>query len=186
MDTDTENLIPEQKYFIKCKNVNQDGKIINMVVLEAEFIKYNIYIKEFYNYYYYFEPMTPELIGTILTETGEMINYPFEHPLYPYKNFQKKSFYNVGLFRITKCETYIINHEKQINIPNKFYLLNYLTLMNESQINYNKTLMWIDLHYVEIRPVIDKMKILREKAVDSDYFKTLPTDVLPYIKDYLE
>jgi hypothetical protein len=195
---ETTSLIPEKSYFLKWKkSVKGNEQINNMVVLEGEFIRYyNAQYWESFNNYLNEEDDVlnpePELFGTILTDNHSYIKYPFEHPLYPYNYLFTQNFgsaINIGLFKITELVNTIFKGKTQPykdNNPYYFTPLCRTTLINTPRINYNETLIWVDLDKVETRPVINKMKILREKAVDSDYFKTLPTDVLPNIKDYLE
>ncbi len=120
------------------------------------------------------------------------INFIIEN-LILYKGFLNgefiKTVFYFGLFRITKCINNVSIENKELFMYKKITYdspLYATTSIDTDEIIYNETLMWVHLKQVETRPVIDKLKILHKKAVDSDYFKTLPTDVLPYIKDYLE
>jgi len=168
-------LISNNIYLLKWNSIKPDGSIHNMVVLKCQFIKYfnNNYCRQFIHYKINDIDAPEELVGNILTDNLEIITYPFDHPLYPYSRFFKGTFNNgcnLGLFKVLSIENSIFKGKKQPfrgNNPYKFVTLNSNTLINTPQIIYNETLIWVDLDKVKIRPYIDKMKLLQEKAVNS-------------------
>jgi hypothetical protein len=125
---------------------------------------------------------SPELLGTILTDQGNYINYEFEHPLYPYQDskFANINNCNFGLFKILSNENSIFKSIKQPfrgNNPYNFGTLNGNTMINTPHIIYNETLMWVNLNpnVVSIKLAVNKLKLLQEKAVDT--FTKLPYDM---------
>lgn len=180
------HLVQKQQYLLKWKSIKPNGQIHNMIVLKGEFIKYfnNEYCEQFNNYKLGDEEPPDELIGTLLTEDEQDIEYPFDDPLYPYSRFYKQPFSNgcnLGLFKITSIENSVFKGTQRPyigNNPYKFVTLYFNTLINTPpRIIYNETLMWVDLDKVEIRPVINKLKLLQEKAIDT---LSLPTDITNY------
>lgn len=204
---DVENnvvLQPGQKYLLKWRTIKPNGQIHNMIVLEGEFIKH--YNDEYCNAHkiYIGAPPDPEqpappdpievLTGPILTLTPEglqYVTYQFEDPLYPYSQMGRKPPFGhecaIGLFRITGLRKSIFKGQERPfpgDNPYRFVSLSQHTLINTDRIIYNETLMWVDLNQVQIKPVVNKEKLLQEKAVDT-YSNALNTDVLSLVKENL-
>ena len=207
-----EDLVPGQKYLLKWATINPDGKIHDMVILEGEFIKYNDdkYYDKYVNYMKAPPNVAPheELIGTILTpQYNDVIyhEYPFDNPLYPYSKMYKKfplkenAFKTMGLFRITRLVKTVFKGVSDANWsgnnPYRFASLSYSTRLsystminnNNGVINYGETLMWVDLNSpdISIRPLIDRVKLLQEKAVDSLAFPAAKEDMSREVKSFL-
>ena len=188
-----EQLTPNNMYLLKWKTLKPNGQISNMIVLRGQFIKYfnNEYCQEIKSYNNDDDNNTiqPEWIGTVFTEEGEYIRYPFDDPLYPYGD-PKQSFNNncnFGLFRIISIENSIFKGIKRPfpnNNPYNFIRLNVNTFIDTPQIIFNETLMWVDLDKVEIKPFINKTKFLQEKAADT-FLTSLPESIVnTEIKEY--
>jgi hypothetical protein len=148
---DTKNLISEQNYLLKWKHPNR------VIILKVKFIKNmnNIYCEDYFNYNIRVDFYAPKLFGTIVDEDSTIntgliveIKYPFDHPLHPYI-LSKNNYSNViGLFKIIKC---VNNGYSKENYP---LIFGRSTLINTPEINYNETLMWVDLNQVEIIPIL--------------------------------
>lgn len=198
-----EDLVPGKNYFLKWASVKPNGTIHNMVVLEGEFIKYydNKYYENYVNYMNNtdIEPHE-ELIGTILNPDERNIQFPFDNPLYPYSNMhtrfplKENSFKNMGLFRILRLVKTVfkgVPDAANWNDPYRFINLSYNTMINRNnsnnKINYGETLMWVNLNDPDtsIRPVIDKVKLLQEKAVETFEIPAAKEDMHREIKSYL-
>lgn len=168
-----EPLIPGQKYFLKWITVKPNGKIHNMVILEGEFIKYynNSYYEKYKDFINDIEP-NQELIQTIINQDEQIIEYPFDNPLYPYCEWDKLS-NNFGLFKIISVIKTVFkgnfNSPWRGNNPYNFVTLQHNTIINNTnkKINYGETLMWVNLDKVQIRPKINKLKLLQEKAIET-------------------
>lgn len=188
------NLKQDNLYLLKWSSV-KNGQITNMVVLKGQFINYfnNKYCEQFKNYKdneeddgNTLQPPT-ELVGTIFTEEGDYVIYPFDDPLYPYSRFFKRKLpvgtgCNLGLFRIISIENSIAT-----GIKKPFDIYRYLTFYFDAVINTpniisGETLMWVDLDKVAIREPIDKLKALQNRALDTF---GLPDDMNYTIKKYL-
>jgi hypothetical protein len=179
-----EELIPNNLYLLKWSTVRPNGQIHNMIVLKAEFIKFfnNLYCEQHKNYIFEDTAPPPELIGPILTEDENYVEYPFEDPLYPYSHFFKHTDNgcNLGLFKIISIENSIFKGIPQPfrnNNPYNFVTIQTNTLVNTSKEIREGTLMWVDLNKSAIRPLINKLKLLQHKAVDN---LSLPEDIQNY------
>ena len=175
------NLTPKQLYWLKWSSLKPNGQIHNMIVLQGEFVKHynNTYCEDFINYKLDDTVPPPEFFGSLLTEQEEPIAYPFDDPLYPYSRFFKGKFgssNNIGLFRIISIRTSVYKGTRQPYRDNNPYLfINSYTLINTPQIQYEETLMWVDLNQVDIIQVINQEKLVQNKAVDT--YSYLPEDV---------
>lgn len=170
-------LIPNNLYLLKWSSIRQNGKIDNIVVLKGQFITYfnDIHCESFVN----FTDPPPEtdvtMIYTDTTSTG-FVKYPFDHPLYPYSRFYEKGVFscNLGLFRIISVDK--IKRPIKNNNPYSFEPLMSNTLINTPpQLIYGETLMWVDLNHVVIRPAINRLKLVQEKALTK-----LPDELINY------
>jgi hypothetical protein len=190
------DLVPNEMYLLKWNSLKPDGTIHNMIILEGQFIKYfnRNYCEEYTNFLYDDTEAPPQLLGSILTETEDEIPYPFDDPLYPYAGFIRKKLEpfrpvtymcNLGLFKILNIRKSIFKGiEKNFNgnNPYKFVTLNSNTVINTPRIIYGETLMWVNLDQVSIRPLINKLKLLQNKAVDT---LPLPEDTQNQVKKLL-
>jgi len=183
-----QQLEPGQLYLLKWFSEKwNSGEIIKNITLKAKFIQYidDTYYDDYEIYDLYDLPPSPILIGTLLTEQEKKIMYSFEHPLYPYNKFGfgcPLLGKNIGLFKITSLENNIYKGNKD---PDYEKRISNGIMKNTHKIIYNETLMWIDLYSVKIRKVINKLKLLQEKALDTTFYKNLPNDVIEEIKKYL-
>lgn len=107
--------------------------------------------------------------------------FDFEDPLYPYEQMNnRQSFGNkckIGLFRITGLRKSIFKGVEgpfRKNDPYNFVWVNETAVINTRNIIYGETLMWVDLDRCEIRPALNKEKLLKEKAVAT---YGLPSDL---------
>lgn len=196
-------LLPSKMYNLKWATAKRDNTPHNKVVLVGEFIKYfdNTYCEQYKNFKFGDDGAIPiELVGTVLNPEGEILNYPFDHPLHPYSRFSWEKFNgcNMGLFKIISRRDEFITFKGErkndnntagfvrfFNNPyNSFVTLKSNSIINTAHLDYGHTLMWADLDKVAIIPYTDKNKLLQEKAVNT--YKELPDDVTRYVmKPYL-
>lgn len=204
------NLVPGEKYLLKWVTINPNtNNIHNMVVLECEFIKYNNnqYYTSFMNYLDN-EEIDPELENTLITNNENqpdhenqpdiLIQYPFEHELYPYAAGLRanKFFENLGLFKFIRVVNQFFKGENRPfrgNNPYNFVSLKANTLINTDNLINNETLMWVNLDSVVIRPKLDTDKMIQEKGIDviadnmtpENTNEIIPEDVRRYTKEFV-
>lgn len=128
-------------------------------------------------------PMTP-LIGILFDEDYNLIEYPFEHPLYPYNALASKTFphfsCDYALYKVLHLKS--ASPPLQEN-PYRFIPLSANTMLNTgNQFVYGETLMWVSIPRVTERVAVNKEKLLRGKAVDT---YDVPLDIATHIKGFL-
>lgn len=178
------DLLPNQIYFLKWSMHGVRGR--SLLVLKGEFVKYldNRYREDYINYISHGEDPSPQLFGSILTNQGEpIVNYPFDHPLYPYQYFWNVTRYhaNVGLFRITGIKT-CIDWGIESTIRTSLYIRSLLAMgvfIKNTPVIEEGTLMWVDLDQTAVIPA---NRILEENAIKST---GLPYDMEDEIYGFL-
>ena len=178
--------VPGRSYFLKWKTLKPDGSINNLLVLQGTFITYfNNEHCEQYRETMYLHEKPPELIGTIYNTQNELIEYPFDNPLYPYQMIvSPKMSCRFGLFKINKLLKSVFNGVRR-SIP----VLQFPEIVGFSRVNTdrsiinNRTLMWVNLYSMQSIPNSAQMALERHTV---DNLPGLVRDVKEHeIKEYL-
>lgn len=190
-------MIPGQKYLLKFASRHPTTNVIvNNVVLECEFIHNyddtyrNAYI-EYHNMVGEDAVMPDSLMENIYDENENHIDHPFDHPLYPYKYYEKffqNNNVGIGLFRVLRLvSTRFKGVPGKGAMPNKFEKdpYSYVSISGNSVINtgskiiMGQTLMWVNLSKCEIISKLNIEKMWQEKATDK-------LDLLPELKETIK